>query len=47
MKAKKYTKEQIIAVLKKCEAGTKVGDLCRMYGISDATYFNWKKNMPG
>ena len=32
MKAKKYTEEQIIAVLKEGEAGAKVADLCRKYG---------------
>jgi putative transposase len=38
MKAKKYTEEQIIAVLKEGEAGTRVADLCRKHGMSDATY---------
>ena len=42
MKARRYTEEQIIAVLKEGEAGTKVADLCRKYGMSDATYYNWK-----
>jgi transposase-like protein len=40
MKAKKYSEEQIIAVLKEGEAGAKVADLCRKYGMSDATYYN-------
>jgi len=42
LKARRYTEEQIIAVLKEGEAGTKVADLCRKYGMSDATYYNWK-----
>ena len=37
MKAKNYTEEQIITVLKEGEAGAKVADLCRKYGTSDAT----------
>jgi len=44
---KKYTDEQIIAVLREGEAGAKVGDLCRKYGMSDATYYNWKAKYAG
>jgi len=44
---KKYTDEQIIAVLREGEAGAKVGDLCRKYGMSDATYYNWKVKYAG
>ena len=47
MKARKYTEEQIIAVLKEAEAGAKVADLCRKYGMSDATYYNWKAKYAG
>ena len=47
MKAKKYTEEQIIAVLKEGEAGAKVADLCRKYGMSDASYYNWKAKYAG
>ena len=47
MKAKRYTEEQITAVLKEGEAGAKVADLCRKYGMSDATYYNWKAKYAG
>jgi putative transposase len=47
VKAKQYTEEQIIAVLKEAEAGAKVSDLCRKYGMSDATYYNWKAKYSG
>lgn len=47
MVGKKYTEEQIIAVLKEGEAGAKVADLSRKYGISDATYYNWKAKYAG
>ena len=47
MKAKRYTEEQIIAVLKEGEAGVKVGDLCRKYGMSEASYYNWKARYAG
>jgi putative transposase len=42
LKARQYTEEQIIAVLKEGEAGASITDLCRKYGMSDATYYNWK-----
>ena len=47
MVRKKYTEEQIIAVLKEAEAGTKLPDLCRKYGMSDGTYYNWKAKYAG
>jgi len=43
----KYTEEQIIAVLKESEAGVKTADLCRKYGMSDATFYNWKAKYAG
>jgi putative transposase len=36
---KRYTDEQIIAVHKEVEAGAKVQDICRKYGMSDVTYY--------
>ncbi len=47
MKARRYTEEQIIAVLKEGEAGAPVAELCRKYGMSDATYYNWKARYAG
>ena len=47
MKAKKYIEEQIITVLREGEAGAKEADLCRKYGMSDATYYNWKAKYAG
>jgi putative transposase len=47
VKARQYTEEQIINVLKEGEAGAKVSDLCRKYGMSDATYYNWKAKYSG
>jgi len=44
---RKYTEERIIAVLKEGEAGAKVAELCRKYGMSDATYYNWKAKDAG
>ena len=47
MKKQRFTEEQIIAVLKEQEVGMKVADLCRKYGISDATFYNWKAKYGG
>jgi putative transposase len=47
LKARQYTEEQIIAVLKEAEAGAKISDLCRKYGMTDATYYNWKAKYSG
>ena len=47
MKRKKYTEEQIIQVLKEGEAGASVPDLCRKYGMSDGSYYNWKAKYAG
>ena len=45
--AKRYTEEQIIAVLKEAEAGIKSTELCRKHGISDATFYKWKAKYSG
>jgi putative transposase len=47
VKTKRYSEEQIIAVLREGEAGAKVADLCRKYGMSEATYYNWKAKYVG
>jgi len=47
MRGKRYSEEQIIGVLKEAEAGVKTEELCRKYGISDATIYNWKAKYGG
>src|SRR5438132_2330563 len=42
MKAKRFSEEQIIGVLKEAEAGAKTKELCRRHGISETTFYNWK-----
>lgn len=44
---KRFTEEQIIAVLREHEAGAKAGDLSRKHGISEATLYNWKARYGG
>ena len=47
MVRKRYTEEQIIAVLNEAESGARTADLCRKYGMSDATFYNWKAKYAG
>ena len=42
MSRKKYTEEQIIAVLNEAEAGANTVELCRRHGMSKATFYKWK-----
>ena len=47
MKKSKYTEQQIAFALKQAELGTPVEEVCRKLGISDATFYNWKKRYGG
>jgi putative transposase len=47
MARKRYTEEQIIAVLNEAEAGAKTGELCRKHGVSEATFYKWKAKYAG
>jgi len=44
---KRYTEEQIIKILNEAKMGIKVEELCRKYGISQPTYYNWKAKFGG
>lgn len=47
MKKSRFGEEQIIVVLKEYQAGIAVADPCRKYGISDATFYNWRNRYGG
>ena len=44
---RRHTVTQIIRILKEAEGGVKTADICRQYGISDATFYNWKAKYGG
>ena len=43
MKRSKFSEEQVAYALRQVEAGTPVGDVCRQLGVSEATFYAWKK----
>ena len=43
MKRSKFSEEQIVYAIRQADADTPVGDLCRQHGMSDATFYAWKK----
>lgn len=42
MKRKRFSEEQIIAILKEYEAGVATANLCRKHGMSSASFYAWK-----
>ena len=44
---KRYTEEQIVKILKEVEATGKPAEAWRMYCVSDATIYNWRKRYGG
>ena len=47
MKKTRFTESQIVSILKEADSGVKVDQLCRQYGMSPATYYNWKSKYGG
>jgi putative transposase len=41
--AAKFTEAQIAFALRQSETGTRVEEICRQMGISQATFFNWNR----
>jgi putative transposase len=47
MKKSRFTEAQILKVLKTQEEGKKVSEICRDFGISEQTFYNWKSKYGG
>jgi putative transposase len=47
MKRKRFTEQQIHEILKESEAGLETPELCRKYGISKNTFYNWRSKYSG
>lgn len=47
MKKSRLTEEQIAFALRQAESGTVVAEVCRKMGVSEATFYNWKKKYGG
>lgn len=47
MKKSKFTEAQIVFAIKQAETGVSVAEVCRKMGISEATFYNWKKKYGG
>ena len=47
MKKTRFTEQQIAFALRQAETGIRVVEVCRKLGISDATFYNWKKKYGG
>jgi putative transposase len=47
MKRSKFSEAQIAFILRQAEEGTTIGEVCRNAGISEATFYNWRKKYAG
>ena len=45
--SKRLTESQIVAILKEAEAGIRVPELCRTYGIGQSTFYKWRSKYGG
>lgn len=47
MQKKRYTEEQIVYAMRQSQSGVTAGEICRTMGVSEQTFYNWKKKYSG
>lgn len=47
MKKSRFSPQQIVSILKEHDSGKTANELCRLHGISQPTFYNWKKKYGG
>jgi len=47
MKGKRYSEEQIIRILREAETGKSVAEVCREHGVSEYSFYRWRKKFGG
>ena len=47
MRRSRYSESQIVFAIKQVETGTRIQEVCRKMGVSEATFYNWKKKYGG
>ena len=47
MRTSRFTEQQVVAALRQAENGTAVGEVCRKLGISEQTFYRWKRKYAG
>ena len=47
MPKKTYTEEQIVVALRQAEAGTPVAEICRKLGVTEQSFYRWKRKFAG
>ncbi len=47
MRKSQFTEQQVVAALRQAENGTPVGEVCRKLGVSEQTFYRWKRKFAG